>query len=77
MQEGCLSVPGYYETVRRAESVKTVLVNNGVMGGYGAYVWSCFALTAAVLIIATVQARHRQQKRVRELRARARAASEK
>ena len=47
------------------------------MGGYGAYVWSCFALTAAVLIIATVQARHRQQKIVRELRARARAASEK
>ena len=43
------------------------------MGGYGAYVWSCFGLTAAVLIIATVQGYRRQQKTVRELRARARA----
>ena len=43
------------------------------MGGYGAYVWSCFALTAAVLIVNEwrIRARHRRIYREIEVRVKA------
>ena len=31
------------------------------MGGYGAYVWTCFALTAIVVIVCEVRARLRHK----------------
>ena len=43
------------------------------MGGYGAYVWSCFGLTFIVLVICVWQARTRQAKTYREIAARLKA----
>ena len=40
------------------------------MGQYGAYVWSCFGLTFAVLAVCIVQARLRHRKVIAEIRAR-------
>ena len=37
------------------------------MGNYGAYVWSCFALTAIVVIILEWRARSRHRKVYREI----------
>jgi len=43
------------------------------MGGYGAYVWSCYGLTAVVMIICEwrARARHRQVYRDIEVRIKA------
>lgn len=38
------------------------------MGGYGAYVWSCFGLTFAVLLGNILVARHSHRKLLREIR---------
>jgi len=43
------------------------------MGEYGAYVWSSFTLTLIVLIVCTLQAKHRHEKTVKNLRTRLRA----
>lgn len=40
------------------------------MGKYGAYVWSCFGLTFAVLAICVMQARSRHRKVLQEIRTR-------
>ena len=40
------------------------------MGDYGAYVWSSFALTFTVAIIAAVQSRLRHAKMLRDIRTR-------
>ena len=40
------------------------------MGGYGAYVWSSFGLTFAVVIVTIVQARVRHQKMLNEIKMR-------
>ncbi|HEX7029163.1 MAG TPA: heme exporter protein CcmD [Gammaproteobacteria bacterium] len=40
------------------------------MGGYAAYVWSCFGLTFAVLIANAVLARRSHRKILRELETR-------
>lgn len=37
------------------------------MGGYAAYVWSCFGLTFAVLIANVMLARHSHRKILRDL----------
>jgi heme exporter protein CcmD len=39
------------------------------MGGYGAYVWTCYALTFTVVIVCFVQGRRRQQRIQDEIRA--------
>ncbi len=39
------------------------------MGGYGAYVWTCYALTFMVVIVCFVQGRRRQQRIQDEIRA--------
>lgn len=44
-----------------------------LMGKYGAYVWSSFAITAIVLIICVLQGRRRHRNVVNDLRARIRA----
>jgi len=43
------------------------------MGNYGIYVWSCFAITLAVIVISDVQARlrHKQVYRAIEVRIKA------
>ena len=38
------------------------------MGQYGVYVWTCFGLTFAVLGVCIVQARHRHQQIIAEIR---------
>jgi len=43
------------------------------MGGYGAYVWSSFGLTFAVVIVTIVQARARHQKILHEIKVRIKA----
>jgi heme exporter protein CcmD len=43
------------------------------MGGYGAYVWSCFGLTLIVLVICLVQGRRRHEAVCRSVRTRLRA----
>lgn len=43
------------------------------MGGYGAYVWSCFFLGAAVLIICDWRARRRQKLVYRDIEVRIKA----
>ena len=43
------------------------------MGGYGAYVWSCFALTLIVIIICVVQGRRRHNAVYKEISTRIRA----
>ncbi len=40
------------------------------MGGYGAYVWSSFGLTFAVVIVTIVQARVRHHKMLHEVKVR-------
>ena len=42
------------------------------MGGYGAYVWTSYALTFGVLILCVAQGRRRHRRVFRELRARLR-----
>ena len=44
-----------------------------MMGKYGAYVWSCFGITAAVLVICVVQARKRHQMVLQDIEARMKA----
>ena len=46
------------------------------MGGYGAYVWSCFALTALVVVINEWRARRRHRNEYRDLEVRIRAVEE-
>ena len=40
------------------------------MGGYGAYVWTSYALTLGVVLACVVQGKRRHRRVVRELRAR-------
>jgi heme exporter protein CcmD len=40
------------------------------MGGYGAYVWTAYALTFGVLILCVAQGRRRHRRVFRELRTR-------
>lgn len=40
------------------------------MGEYGAYVWSSFALTFTVVLIAALQSRHRHHKMLHDVRIR-------
>ena len=46
------------------------------MGGYGAYVWTAYALTFGVIIICVAQGRRRHRRVWNDLRSRLRAASE-
>ncbi len=43
------------------------------MGGYGAYVWSCFALGAVVVLICDWRARLRQRRVYRDIEVRIKA----
>jgi len=43
------------------------------MGGYGAYVWSCFGITLVVLVICVLQGRARHSRTLKEIGARIRA----
>jgi heme exporter protein D len=43
------------------------------MGGYGAYVWSSFALTLIVVVICVVQVRSRHQQVFSDIKTRLRA----
>lgn len=43
------------------------------MGGYGAYVWSCFGITLLVLVICVVQGRAWHNRTLKEIGARLRA----
>ena len=43
------------------------------MGSYGAYVWSCFVLAAAVLVICDWRARVRQRRVYRDIEVRIKA----
>ncbi len=43
------------------------------MGGYGAYVWSCFVLTAIVFLICEWRARLRQRQVYRDIEVRVKA----
>ena len=43
------------------------------MGGYGAYVWSCFGITLVVLVICVVQGRVRHNRTLKDISARLRA----
>lgn len=47
------------------------------MGSYGAYVWSCFALTAAVLLICEWRARKRHRNVYRDIEVRVKALGDK
>lgn len=44
------------------------------MGGYGAYVWTSYALTFGVVLVCVLQARRRHRRVVHELRTRLEAA---
>jgi heme exporter protein CcmD len=44
-----------------------------VMGAYGAYVWTCFALAAVVLVICDWRARVRQRQVYRDIEVRIKA----
>ena len=46
------------------------------MGGYGAYVWSCYGLTLAVLIICEWRARSRHRQVYRDIEIRIKALGE-
>ena len=46
------------------------------MGGYGAYVWSCFALAFAVVIANEWRARRRHRAEYRDIEVRIRAVEE-
>ena len=43
------------------------------MGNYGAYVWTCFGLTFAVMVTCVVQAKKRQARTYKEIAARVKA----
>jgi heme exporter protein D len=43
------------------------------MGNYGAYVWSCFGLTLAVLVICVVQGAQRHKSVLNDVKTRIRA----
>jgi heme exporter protein CcmD len=43
------------------------------MGGYGAYVWTCFALAAVVLVVCEWRARLRHRRVYREIEVRIKA----
>jgi len=43
------------------------------MGGYGAYVWTCFALAAGVFVICEWRARLRQRRVYRDIEVRIKA----
>ena len=43
------------------------------MGGYGAYVWTCFAMTAVVIIICEWRARLRHRRVYRDIEVRIKA----
>ena len=47
------------------------------MGGYGVYVWTCFFLTAAVLLICDWRARLRQRRVYRDIEVRIKALGDK
>jgi len=47
------------------------------MGAYGAYVWTCFALTALVLVICEWRASSRHRQICREIEVRVKALGEK
>lgn len=47
------------------------------MGGYGTYVWTCFGLTALVLIICEWRARLRHRRVFRNIEVRVKALGEK
>jgi heme exporter protein CcmD len=49
------------------------MMENLAMGGYGAYVWSCFALTAVIVVMLEWRARMRHRKVYREIEVRVRA----
>ncbi len=44
------------------------------MGGYGAYVWTSYALTLAVIVLCTVQSRRRHRRVLQDIRIRLEAA---
>jgi heme exporter protein CcmD len=46
------------------------------MGGYGAYVWSCFIMGAVVLVICDWRARRRQKQVYRDIEVRIKALGE-
>lgn len=46
------------------------------MGNYGAYVWSCFALTLAVVVFLDWRARVRQKRVYRDIEVRVKALEE-
>lgn len=48
-------------------------MNEELMGSYSIYVWSCFALTAAVLIICEWRARTRHRHVYRDIEVRVKA----
>lgn len=43
------------------------------MGGYGAYVWSCFGITLVVLVICVIQGRTRHSRTLKDIGTRIRA----
>ena len=51
-------------------------MDNLAMGGYGAYVWTCFGLAAAVLIINEWRVRARQASVYKEIEVRIKALEE-
>ena len=46
------------------------------MGGYGAYVWSCFALTLVIVVFSDWRARLRQKRVYRDIEVRLKALEE-
>ena len=46
------------------------------MGGYGAYVWTCFALAAVVLVVCEWRARLRHRRVYRDIEVRIKALGE-
>ena len=46
------------------------------MGGYGAYVWTCYLMTAVVLVICDWRARLRQRRVYRDIEVRIKALGE-
>ena len=46
------------------------LAQSLAMGGYGAYVWSCFGLTLVVVVVCVVQGRRRHERVLENLRTR-------
>ena len=48
-------------------------MNGFVMGAYGGYVWTCFALAAVVLVVCDWRARVRQRQVYRDIEVRIKA----